>query len=207
MPENEREQREYSLKEREYRGEDGQIHHHTNAYMQRQAEEGGRERSGESRAGRESGGQESGGRESGGRGSRGGGQSASGSRGGEEGGSGRQSQSRGGGRSEANESRGGRSRGESESRGSRSRGENESSGRSRGRSGGEGEEEGSARDTGYTALVTAVAVGVTAITAAALMSMFRSRNEEVVVYDLPRNQNAAGYNRDDRAADDRDSRY
>jgi hypothetical protein len=186
MAENGRESREYSLKEREYRGEDGQIHHHTNAYMQRQEEEGGRERSGESSSGRGSK-SESSSRESGSKGessSRGGTsrQSAGRSRG--ESGSEREGQSRGG----------SRSRGES---GSRSQSKPRGEGGSRGRSGSQGEEEGSGRDTGYTALVTAVAVGITAITAAALMSAFRARrSEEVVVYDVEPGQ-AGHTGRDD----------
>jgi hypothetical protein len=33
----------YSLKEREYRGPDGQIHHHTNTYMEQHGRDGGKD--------------------------------------------------------------------------------------------------------------------------------------------------------------------
>jgi hypothetical protein len=61
MSDNGRETKQYSLKEREYRGEDGKIHHHTNVWMeQHQGESGGEDAPG-SRGGsskrRESGGQ------------------------------------------------------------------------------------------------------------------------------------------------------
>ncbi|HST60979.1 MAG TPA: hypothetical protein VLK84_19910 [Longimicrobium sp.] len=47
MSDNDRETKQYSLKEREYRGADGQIHHHTNVWMeQHEGESGGESESG-----------------------------------------------------------------------------------------------------------------------------------------------------------------
>ena len=39
MPENEREKKEYSLEERRYIGDDGEVHYHTNVWMQEHAGE------------------------------------------------------------------------------------------------------------------------------------------------------------------------
>jgi len=42
--------REFTLQEREYRGADGQIHHHTHAYMEKHGQRGSQGRSGEGRS-------------------------------------------------------------------------------------------------------------------------------------------------------------
>lgn len=47
--------REYSLQEREYRGADGQIHHHTHVYMEQHGQRGSQGRSSRSEEGRSSG--------------------------------------------------------------------------------------------------------------------------------------------------------
>ena len=182
MAENERETKQYSLKEREYVGDDGQIHHHTNVYMAAHEGDSARQNGSGSRAASASSGSGSG--KSSARGSEGeSSRSRSGtSRGSEEG------------RSEGGKSRSGTSRDSERGRGSRAE--------SRSRGGRESENEaGSEREGGGLgrAVLTAAVVGLAAVAAASLLNARRGSRESGVRQpdDL-----AAGY--DERFDRDRD---
>jgi cobalamin biosynthesis Mg chelatase CobN len=147
MADEDRETKRYSLKEREYRGEDGKIHHHTHVWMEEHAGESG------------------GDNESGSRG-KSGGQRASASRGGsaERSASGKQGGSRG---SSARKT-GGRSQ-------SSGRSESSGQGESSGRSESDREEETGGEGGGMGRVM--MGVGVAAMAAAAFMVGRRLRNE------------------------------